>query len=254
MDMLIRSNDYLVSFCGFIALAVKKLNRTRKIARVVLTPAIPIAIALWLSALVGLSDAYLAGKMSKTALAALGFCEPLWFLVTLLTTGLCSGISVGLAAKCSPDQIQNDDASQFFLVDSLVMSAVVGSLLLCSALFLSIILSAHPFWLSQTAKLVSDYFLVCAFSNLPFAIMQAQCAIFRAAGRGSHVVLLWGIAAFIEIAASNVLVSLGFLNLTILAATWIVACSVSAGVGFILMTGLWQIVGTIDVMMAFCEQ
>ncbi|MDR3613568.1 MAG: MATE family efflux transporter [Candidatus Obscuribacterales bacterium] len=240
MYSLIRLNPFLLWFCGFIFLAKKKLDRLRKISRVVLAPAIPMAIALWFSALIGLSDAYLAGKMSNTALAALGFCEPLWFLVTLLTTGLCSGIAVGLAAKCSRDHIQKDGASQFFLVDSLIICAAVGLLLLCGALILSVILSAHPFWLSRTAQLVADYFLVCALSNLPFAIMQGQCAIFRAAGRGNNVVLLWGVAASIEIVASNLLVDVGFLNLTVLAVTWTVACSVSAWIGFILMKPLLQ--------------
>jgi MATE family multidrug resistance protein len=235
MFLLIKSNAHQVGFCGFINLSKKALVRFQKVSRIILAPAIPMAIALWFSALIGLSDAYLAGKMSKTALAALGFSEPLWLLVTLLTTGLCSGIAVGLAAKYSPKRIQN---SQFFLVDSLIICAIVGLLLLGSALLLSFVLSAHPFWLSQTAQLVADYFLVCALSNLPFAIMQGQCAIFRATGRGRNVVLLWGVAAFIEIVGSNLFVSLGLLNLTVLAATWTVACIVSVWIGFILMKPL----------------
>jgi Na+-driven multidrug efflux pump len=206
----------------------------------VFVPAISVVLALWFSTLIGLSDAYLAGKMSKTALAAMGFCEPLWFLVTLLMTGLCSGISVGLAAICSPDHIDDDPAGQFFLVDSLLISGFVGSILLCGTMFLSLFLSHHPHWLSETAKPVADYFLICSLSNLPFALMQAQCAIFRATGRSRNVVLLWGTAALIEIAASNLFVGFGFLNLTTMAAAWVFACLTSACLGFILMKPLLQ--------------
>ena len=210
-------------------------------AQVIFVPAMPVLIALGISTLVGLNDAYVAGKMSKTALAAMSFCEPLWFLVTLTTTGLCSGIAISLAAKFSPKHIKDDSSDQqFFLVDSLCISAVVGFILLFVALVLAFVLKGHPHWLSDTAAPVADYFFICSFSNLPFTIMQAQCAIFRATNKNKNVVWLWGTAAFVEIAASNLFVSLGFCNLTILAAAWSIACSIAACQGFFLLKPLLQ--------------
>ena len=199
----------------FRALLKRKCRRLRQLLLRVFLPALPVLVSLWFSALIGLSDAYLAGKMSKTALAAMGFCEPLWFLIALLTTGLCSGISVGLAAQSAPSRTRDFPAAQFFLVDSIVMSGFVGISLLCAGLFLSNLLRVHPHWLSGTAPLVSGYFLICALSNLPFAIMQAQCAIFRAAGKGGNVLVLWGTVAFIEIAASNFFMRCGYLSLNL---------------------------------------
>ena len=208
------------------------------IKRQIFAPAIPCMAALYFAALVGVSDAYLAGKIGNSALAAMSFCEPLWFLVTLLTTGVCSGVTVGLASKCPPKQIKTTSAAQLFIADCLLLSAGVGVILLCSALLLATILFNHPLWLSGTAKIVAEYFLVCSLSNLPFAIMQTQCAIFRAASNSRSVIVVWGVASTIEIVLSNLLIASGFHELTAFAAAWTVACSLASAVGFALLKPL----------------
>ena len=209
------------------------LRQMRRLGTHIFLPALPILLSLCFSAFIAISDGYLAAKMSTTDLAAMGFCEPLWFLIALLTTGLSAGISVGFAQKHTEQK-----NAQCFLVDSLITSCFLGLTLVVLALSLSSLLKLDPHWLSNTSLLVSKYFSICAFSNLPFALMQAQCAVFRSSGNGRHVLLIWGTAAILEIALSNFFVACGWLSLCAMATSWLFACLIASILGLFLLAPL----------------
>ena len=203
-------------------------------------PAVPLAVSLLLSAIIGLSDTFLAAKLGTASLAAMGFCEPLWFMMTLLTGGLCSGIAVGVGARLDCDR----EKLQSFIVDSLSISGLLGLLIVAGGFLLSQFLFRHPQALSGTAPLVAQYFQWCAYSNLAFALMQAQCSIFRAAGRPNHVLILWGIAALLEISFSNLAMRAhdsgcpSWSGLEVFACGWNLGCGLAAAIGFVLLVPL----------------
>jgi len=89
----------------------------------------------------------------------------------------------------------------------------------------------HPQWLDGTAQEVGGYFKICAFSYIPFAVMQAQCAIFRAVDKTRHVFLLWMIACCTEILLSNLFFLIGIHTLKLLAVSWIIGCSLACWTG-----------------------
>ncbi len=222
----------------------------RRTSRHIFVPALPVVAALFFSSLIGLSDAFLAGKMSTSDLAALGFSEPIWFLLNLSMTGLCTGVATGLASRYTgPKQLGTSDPKsaefQNFMVDSLILSLLVGSFLMFSGFLVSLVLQQNPLWLSGTAILVARYFLICSLSNIPFALMQAQCAIFRAIERTSGVLWLWATTTLVEISLSSYVVlrapSVPNLSgLDILAASWNLACVISVMIGFAMITDLFK--------------
>src|SRR5277367_6320288 len=70
---------------SFLQLTSKILRRSYKH---ILLPALPSMCALWLSSLIALSDAFIAGKIGIRSLAAMGFCEQAWQLFGLFIFGL----------------------------------------------------------------------------------------------------------------------------------------------------------------------
>lgn len=194
-------------------------------------PSLPVWLSLTFGTTIALNDAALAARIGCKYVAAMGFCEPLWLLIALATTGLCSGITVGLAQTKHPKS-QN----VLFLADSLLFACAVGLLLVLLGESVSFIIGSNPNLLSGTAPIVARYFAICAFSNLPFTLMQAQCAIFRADGQNKRVLILWLIAACFEIGVSNLLiVGCGWKSLEAQASAWGGACLIAASVGFLLL-------------------
>lgn len=194
-------------------------------------PSLPVWFSLTFGAAIALNDAALAARIGCKHVAAMGFCEPLWLLIALATTGLCSGVTVGLAQTK-----QQKSQSVLFLADSLIFACIVGLLLVLLGELVSFILGSNPTLLSGTAPLVARYFAICAFSNLPFTLMQVQCAVFRADGHNKRVLILWLTAACFEIVVSNILiVGCGWKSLEAQASAWGGACLIAASVGFFLL-------------------
>jgi Na+-driven multidrug efflux pump len=207
-------------------------RRLRPLFHKIYRPGMSIWLSLTFGTLIALNDAALAARIDRIHIAAMGFCEPLWLLVALGTTGLCSGISVGLSREKHRPQSQLQ-----FLADALMLACAVGLVLVLSGEALSYILTDHRDWLSGTAPIVARYFSICACSNLPFAVMQAQCAAFRADGRNNCVFMLWLTAACLEIGLSNLLtVGCRWNSLEALATAWLFACIAAAVVGLALLT------------------
>ena len=247
----------------------QKMSKSiRRTTRHIFVPALPVLAALFFSSLIGLSDAFLAGKMSTTELAALGFCEPIWFLLNLSMTGLGTGVAIGLASRftrlkysstastanvlpanlAEATALHHTDANEFqiFLVDSLFLSLIVGFCLMFSGFLVAHVLEQNPTWFSGTANVVARYFWICSISNVPFALMQAQCAVFRAIDKTNAVLWLWGTATLIEISLSSYIVLVAtnvpttLSGLSILAASWTLACLISAILGFAMMADLFK--------------
>jgi len=227
------SATYISKQAGRLRSRIARLRIGRSID-LLIKPALPILASLTCSSIIGLSDAYLAGRIGTEGLAAMAFCEQFWFLLSLTTSALGSGITVGLAAK-------NSTKAQYFLVTSLLASAITGVALLLASLLLAQVLRVHPAWLNSESVEIAGYFQVCAYSMLPFTILQSQCAAFRAANRNGCVLRVWLIAAALEICVANLFVFLGWKSLAALAASWGIACFTAMVDGFRLLSpGLRQ--------------
>jgi Na+-driven multidrug efflux pump len=216
--------------------AVGRLWQDLAAARQVFKAAVPIWLTFAFGVLIAFNDMQIASRLGPAAQAAMGLCETVWYLFTLIASGIAGGIGTGVSQAVGADDSKE---IRSFSVNGLAVSALIGVALLVvtlvSARPVCGILCCSP----QVAAHAVSYLQIVAIGNLPYAIMQAQSAIFRSVGRPHLGSILWLIAAVVEIGGTqfsySALSGCASKNLDSVAIYWNIGCFISVAIGFFLL-------------------
>ncbi len=204
--------------------------------RRVFLAAFPIWLSFSFGAAIAFNDMQLAGRLGPQAQAAMGLCETVWCLFALVASGIAGG-----AAACVSQSLGAEDmkTTRKCAINALIISTVVGALLLVAAFFLGEYLCEALSCSPGVTALAVSYMRLSAIGNLPYAIMQAQLAIFRSVGRPQLGLLLWLVAGLFEIGGTQYSFSpfsvTAQTNLNAVAVFWDIGCFSSISVGFFLL-------------------
>jgi Na+-driven multidrug efflux pump len=154
----------------------------------------------------------------------------------LISSGVAGGIAACISRAAGAGNICDQKK---YSRNGLVASAVVGAALCCGALGFANCLIDGFCCSHEAAAYAASYMRLVSLSNFPYAIMQAQAAIFRGLGRSGSALYLWLIPAIVEIAGTQYTFQTAschvHLNLDSLAIYWNMGCFLSVAVGFILL-------------------
>jgi putative MATE family efflux protein len=219
---------------------VRSVNR--KPAREIIHPAdkfsvwqtilavLPLYLSWSLMSLIGLVDLSLAGVLGENAQSALGVADQVLFLMMLVTTGLCAGVST---LVCQSWGAGNLNLVNVYKRDGLQIAFVIGLLAMLAGLASAESLANIFCVNANAAKQAVDYIRICSLANLPWAIVQCHGAIFRGIGKAHLSTYQWLLIAFIAVTpgVATVLNIYAFQSLTSLAFAWVLASIVGAGLG-----------------------
>jgi Na+-driven multidrug efflux pump len=209
------------------------------LVRQVFSAAGPIWLTFAFGVLIAFNDLQIASRLGPPAQAAMGLCETVWYLFTLVASGIAGGIGT-----CVSQAVGADDKEKIrkFAVNGLAVSGIVGVLLLVATIVLARTLCHNLCGSPQAAAHAISYLELCAIGNLPYAIMQGQSAVFRSVGRPRLGLILWLIAAVVEIAGTqfnySALSGCAARNLDGVAIFWDIGCFISVLVGFFILNEL----------------
>jgi MATE family multidrug resistance protein len=184
--------------------------------------AMPLMAAAAMVAAIGFTDMVLAGLISAGAQAAVGISDQFIFFSVLIGTGLSGAISSLLSRATGAGR---HDLVRQYARAGLLLAAVLGVVASIAG-----IVAARPFLQLLEAppalcQLAMPYLITCAIANLPFMILMAQAAVFRAVGSEGECFKLWLIVATISIIGSLIIffvIGSWGRSLTALGIAWIV--------------------------------
>jgi Na+-driven multidrug efflux pump len=207
--------------------------------RQVFYAAVPIWLTFVFGVLIAFNDMQIASRLGPPAQAAMGLCETVWYLFTLVASGIAGGIGT-----CVSQAVGAGDKEKIrkFAVNGLAVSGIVGVSLLVTTMVLARTLCHNLCGSPQSAAHAISYLELCAIGNLPYSIMQGQSAIFRSVGRPRLGLILWLVAAVVEIAGTqfsySALSGCAARNLDSVAIYWDIGCFMSVLIGFFLLDRL----------------
>src|ERR1700733_14728961 len=77
--------------------AVGRLWQDLAAARQVFKAAVPIWLTFAFGVLIAFNDMQIASRLGPAAQAAMGLCETVWYLFTLIASGIAGGIGTGVS-------------------------------------------------------------------------------------------------------------------------------------------------------------
>ena len=164
----------------------------------------PMSFGIFAVIAVGLADAYFLGKVSATALAAVGFIYPVITAITSLSIGLSAGANATLSQAVGREETE-DDVRRLGLHAiglGMALSAIMALLLWPSYPILFSAMGASDEVLGEIAQYIPIWAL-----SFPFlVIMMITNAVFRAHGDGATSAAIMVLAAFFGIALNPVLI------------------------------------------------
>jgi len=153
-----------------------------------LRTALPMFLSLSMISAISLIDITLAGILGPTAQAALGIADQIVFLNMLVMTGFCAGVNSFVSQSFGAGRLSQARTQMKY---SMILSSIVGIVAtavgFCAADPVASAFTSNPAVQEQAAMFIR----LCAFGNLPWALVMCQGAIFRASGNARLCVAQW---------------------------------------------------------------
>jgi putative MATE family efflux protein len=164
----------------------------------------PMSFGIFAVLSVGLADAFFLGKLSGTALAAVGFIYPVTTAVTSLSIGLSAGANAALSQGIGRGDAEDDTQrlGLHALGLGLVLSLGVGLLVWLLYPYLFAALGAEE----KVSEAIAQYMPLWALSFPFLVVMMITNAVFRAHGDSVTSALIMVLAAVVNVGLDPLLI------------------------------------------------